>query len=70
MIGIQYVVVAFIGLASGIVVSSALFSVLVALGAINKTAILLGIVVLVAYFHSAYLVVSSAYLVESAVELD
>ena len=39
---IQYGIVAFIGLASGIVVSSAIFSVLVALGAVNKTASILG----------------------------
>ena len=39
---IQYVIIAFIGLASGIVVSSAIFSVLVALGAVNKTASILG----------------------------
>ena len=39
---LQYIEVGFIGLASGIVVSSAIFSVLVALGAINKTACVLG----------------------------
>ena len=39
---LQYIAVGFIGLASGIVVSSAVFSVLVALGAINKTACVLG----------------------------
>ena len=42
MILLKYLVVAFIGLASGIVVSSAIFSVLVELGAINKTASILG----------------------------
>ena len=39
---LQYMAVAFIGIASGIVVSSAVFSVIVALGAINKTASILG----------------------------
>ena len=39
---LRYVVVAFVGAASGIVVSSALFAVLVVLGAVNKTASILG----------------------------
>jgi hypothetical protein len=42
MMILRYVVVAFVGAASGIVVSSALFAVLVVLGAVNKTASILG----------------------------
>ena len=38
----RYVLVSFIGVASGMIVASALFAVLVALGAVNKTASILG----------------------------
>lgn len=38
----RYVVVSIVGVSSGMVVASALFSVLVALGAVNKTASILG----------------------------
>ncbi|MBE5934479.1 MAG: stage V sporulation protein AB [Lachnospiraceae bacterium] len=39
---IKYVIITFIGLASGIVVSSAVFAFIVALGAVNKTASIMG----------------------------
>ena len=39
---LEYLLVAFIGLASGIVVSSAIFAFIVSLGAVNKTASIMG----------------------------